>query len=182
MKKFIAIFVIVLVSGCLDSPTGNLPSISKDEIAKESERQKRISYAKYMDQMSLVKSMTYKINLANVDICKKVDYATGITYANDDAIGVKIAKFFPSNLNLGSKTTIIDVVENSSADKAGLLVGDKILKLGDYELPEGKKALKKISKHFSKLEQSQEIQRITIDRNGEIKSLEFKKKRLVIIQ
>jgi len=177
MKKFIAIFVIVLVSGCLDSPTGNLPSISKDEIAKESERQKRISYAKYMDQMSLVKSMTYKINLANVDICKKVDYATGITYANDDAIGVKIAKFFPSNLNLGSKTTIIDVVENSSADKAGLLVGDKILKLGDYELPEGKKALKKISKHFSKLEQSQEIQRITIDRNGEIKSLEFKKKK-----
>jgi len=177
MKKTLGILVLVLLSGCLDAPTGNLPTISKDEIAKESERQKRISYAKYMDQMSLVKNMGYKINYANKDICKNVDYVSGITYANDNAIGIKIAKFFPSNLNLGPKISIINIVENSPADKAGLLVGDKILKLGDYELPEGKKAIKKISKYFSKLD-TKEIQKIKIDRNGEIKTFEFAKDKI----
>ena len=177
MKKLLWILVLVLLSGCLDTPTGNLPTISEDEIAMEAERQKRISYAKYIDQMSLVKNMGYKINYANVDICKKVDYTSGITYVNDYAIGIKIARFFPSNLNLSSKVSIIDIVENSPADKAGLLVGDKILKLGDYELPEGKKALKKISKHFSKLE-TEEIQKIKIDRNGEIKTFEFAKNKI----
>ena len=56
MKKLLGIVVLGLLSGCLEAPTGNLPSISKDEIAMEAERQKRISYAKYIDQMSLVKN------------------------------------------------------------------------------------------------------------------------------
>ncbi len=177
MKKLLWALVLGLLSGCLETPTGNLPNISEDEIKKETERQKRISYTKHIDQMSMVKSMGYKINFANVDICKKVDYDSGITYTNDYAVGAKIAKFFPSNLNLGPKVTIIDIVENSPADKAGLMVGDKILKFDDYELPEGKKALKKISKHLSKLD-SNEIEKITIDRNGEIKNFEFKKNKI----
>ena len=177
MKKILAFVALVLLSSCLDTPTGNLPSISQDEITKEAERQKRISYSKYIDQLSLAKKIGYKINLANADICNKVDYLSGITFANDDIIGTKIAKYFPSKLNISPKVSIIDIVEDSPADKAGLLIGDQILKLGDYELPEGKKAIEKISKHFKKLE-NEEIQKITINRYGDIKTIEFTKNKL----
>ena len=177
MKKFFGLILLVLLSGCLDAPTGNLPSISKDEIAKEADRQKRISYSKYMDQLSLAKSIAYKINLTNADICNKVDYLSGITYANENAIGLKVVKYFPSNLNLGSKVSIIDIVKDSPAEKAGLLVGDQILKFGDYELPEGKKAIEKISKHFKKLE-NKKIEKIKINRYGDIKTFEFSKNKI----
>ena len=155
------------LSGCLETPTGNLPSINKDEIDKEAERQKRISYAKYIDQMSLVKSIGYRINSLNADICNKTDFNSGITYANENVIGLKIAKFFPSNLNLGPKVSIINIVKNSPADKAGLTVGDVILELEGFTFPEGKNALKKISKHFKDFEEK-EIKKIKIDRNGQI--------------
>ena len=167
MKKFLGLFLLFSLSGCLETPTGNLPSISKDEIDKEAERQKRISYAKYIDQMSLVKSIGYRINSLNADICNKTDFNSGITYANENVIGLKIAKFFPSKLNLGSKVSIINIVENSPADKAGLTVGDIILELEGFTFPEGKNALKKISKHFKDFEEK-EIKKIKIDRNGEI--------------
>ncbi len=167
MKKFLWIILLFSLSGCLETPTGNLPSISKDEIDKEAERQKRISYAKYIDQMSLVKSIGYRINSLNADICNKTDFNSGITYANENVIGLKIAKFFPSNLNLGPKVSIINIVKNSPADKAGLTVGDIILELEGFTFPEGKNALKKISKHFKDFEEK-EIKKIKIDRNGQI--------------
>jgi|TARA_B100000401_G_scaffold272991_1_gene186111 Zn-dependent protease with chaperone function len=167
MKKFLGLILLFSLSGCLETPTGNLPSISKDEIDKEAERQKRISYAKYIDQMSLVKSIGYRINSLNADICNKTDFNSGITYANENVIGLKIAKFFPSNLNLGPKVSIINIVKNSPADKAGLTVGDIILELEGFTFPEGKNALKKISKHFKDFEEK-EIKKIKIDRNGQI--------------
>ena len=167
MKKFLWLILLFSLSGCLETPTGNLPSISKDEIDKEAERQKRISYAKYIDQMSLVKSIGYRINSLNADICNKTDFNSGITYANENVIGLKIAKFFPSNLNLGPKVSIINIVKNSPADKAGLTVGDIILELEGFTFPEGKNALKKISKHFKDFEEK-EKKKIKIDRNGQI--------------
>ena len=167
MKKLLGLILLFSLSGCLETPTGNLPSISKDEIDKEAERQKRISYAKYIDQMSLVKSIGYRINSLNADICNKTDFNSGITYANENVIGLKIAKFFPSKLNLGPKVSIINIVENSPADKAGLAVGDIILELEGFTFPEGKNALKKISKHFKDFEEK-EIKKIKIDRNGQI--------------
>ena len=133
----------------------------------EADRQKRLSYAKFIDQMSLVKSIGFKINSSNADICNKTDFNSGITFANENVMGLKIAKFFPSKINLGSQVSIIDIVKNSPADKAGLALGDIILEVEGYTLPEGKNALKKISKHFKDIEEK-EIKKIKIDRNGEI--------------
>ena len=57
MKKLIYLIFFILVSGCLETPKGRLPTINQAEIDMEADRQKRLSYAKYIDQMSLVKSI-----------------------------------------------------------------------------------------------------------------------------
>ena len=155
------------MSGCLETPKGKLPSINQAEIDMEAERQKRLSYAKYIDQMSLVKSIGFKINSLNADICNKTDFNSGLTFSNENVMGLKIAKFFPSKINLGSQVSIISIVKNSPADKAGLALGDIILEVEGYTFPEGKNALKKISKHFKDIEEKK-IKKIKIDRNGEI--------------
>jgi len=177
MKKILGLLALCLLTGCLETPKGNLPSISQNEIDMEAERQKRVTYTKYIAQMSLVKEIGYKINYTNAEICTKVDYASAITYANEYSLGEKVARFFPTKLNLGSKVSIINIVKNSPAEKSGLQIGDKILQIGDYEFPEGKKALKKISKNFSKIEKK-ELHKIKIERNGEIKIFEFKKDKI----
>jgi len=167
MKKLFYLIFFILVSGCLETPKGKLPSINQAEIDMEAERQKRLSYAKYIDQMSLVKSIGFKINSLNADICNKTDFNSGLTFANENVMGLKIAKFFPSKINLGSQVSIINIVKNSPADKAGLALGDIILEVEGYTFPEGRNALKKISKHFKNIEEKK-IKKIKIDRNGEI--------------
>ena len=154
MKKIFCLIIILFVSGCLETPKGKLPSINQAEIDMEAERQKRVSYAKFIEQMSLVKSIGYKVNNSNADICNKTDFKSGITFANENVMGLKIAKFFPTKINLGSRVSIIDIVKNSPADKAGLIIGDVILEVEGYTFPEGKKALKKISKHFKDIDLS----------------------------
>ena len=177
MKKIFYFSIILFLTSCLETPKGRLPTVNQAEIDMEAERQKRISYAKYMDQMSLVKSIGYRINSSNADICNKTDFNSGITYANENVIGLKIVKYFPSKLNLGSKVSIIDIVENSPADKAGLSVGDIILEVYDYKFPEGKNALKKISKNFNDFEEK-EVKKIKIDRNGEILTFDINQKKI----
>jgi predicted Zn-dependent protease len=97
----------------------------------------------------------------------KTDFNSGITFANENVFGLKIAKFFPSKINLGSQVSIIDIVKNSPADKAGLALGDIILEIDGYVLPEGKNALKDISKYFKDIEEKK-IKKIKIERKGEI--------------
>ena len=99
MKKIFCLIIILLVSGCLETPKGKLPSINQAEIDIEAEIQKRVSYAKFIDQMSLVKSIGYKVNSSNADICNKTDFKSGITFANENVMGLKIAKFFPTKIN-----------------------------------------------------------------------------------
>ena len=87
MKKLLGIIALgLLLSGCLETPKGNLPKINQDEIDIEAERQKRISYAKYIDQMSLVKNIGYKINSLNSDICNKIDYNSGLRVFNKNKL------------------------------------------------------------------------------------------------
>ena len=103
MKKIFYLIIILLVSGCLETPKGKLPSINQAEIDMEAERQKRVSYAKYIEQMSLVKSIGFKVNSSNADICNKTDFKSGLTFANENVMGLNIAKFFPTKINLGSR-------------------------------------------------------------------------------
>lgn len=171
------IVLLFLLTGCLETPTGQLPNIKKAEILKEAERQKKISYATYIKQMSLVKNIGFKINNSNADICKKVGFSSGITYANNHSLGIKISKYFPSELNIDDQISIIHIANNSSAEKAGLKVGDKIVTIDNYEFPKGKKAVQKVLKYFEKKE-SNKTQEIQIQRNGEIKSLSFEKDKI----
>ena len=177
MKKIFCLIIILLVSGCLESPKGKLPSINQAEIDKEAERQKRVSYAKYIDQMSLVKNIGYKVNSSNADICNKTDFNSGLTFANENVMGLKIAKFFPSKINLGSRVSIIDIVKDSPADKAGLFLGDVILEVDGYTFPEGKNALKKISKYFKDIDEKP-VKKIKVDRKGEILSFDINQKKI----
>ena len=177
MKKIIYFFIILFLTSCLETPKGKLPSINQAEIDMEAERQKRVSYAKFIEQMSLVKSIGYKVNSSNADICNKTDFNSGITFANENVMGLKIAKFFPSKINLGSRVSIIDIVKNSPADKAGLALGDIILEVEGYSFPEGKNALKKISKHFKNTDKKP-LKRIKIDRKGEILTFDINQEKI----
>jgi len=167
VKNIFYLVFFILISGCLETPKGKLPSVNQAEIELEAERQKKLSYAKYIDQMSLVKNIGFKINSLNADICNKTDFNSGLTFANENVMGLEKAKFFPSKINLGPQVSIIDIVKESPADKAGLALGDIILEVEGYTFPEGKNALKKISKHFKDVDEKK-IKKIIVDRNGEI--------------
>ncbi len=176
MAKYLVLLLFFL-TGCLETPTGRLPNIKKAEILKEADRQKKIAYATYIKQMSLVKNIGFRINTANADICKKIGFSSGVTFANSHSLGTKIARYFPAELNIDDQISIIHIAKNSSAEKAGLKVGDQILEIDSYEFPKGRKAVEKVLKYFGK-QKTDQIQRIKIQRNNEIKSLNFQKNKI----
>ena len=67
MRKILPILIFLFLTNCLETPTGNLPKIKQTEIDMEAERQKRVSYKKYIDQLSQIKEIGYKINYSNVE-------------------------------------------------------------------------------------------------------------------
>ena len=77
-------------------------------------------------------------------------FSSGITYANNHSLGIKISKYFPTELNIDDQISIIHIANNSSAEKAGLKVGDKIVTIDNYEFQKEKKLCKKFKIFWKK--------------------------------
>ena len=86
-------------------------------------------------------------------------------------------KFFPTKINLGSRVSIIDIVKDSPADKAGLALGDVIIEVDDFIFLKEKNALKKISKHFKDVNEKP-VKKIKVDRKSEILTFNINQKKI----
>ena len=120
MKKLLGILVLGLLLVSCVAPTARLPDINSAEIKEQEERQKRLSYSNFSNQFQRTHNIAFKINLANEDICIKKKFDLGFKVSNSNAVGDKEAPFYPKELNLGSKLSIVSIAENSESKNLGL--------------------------------------------------------------
>ena len=172
MKKLLGIVVLGLLLVSCVAPTARLPDINSAEIKEQEERQKRLSYSNFSNQFQRTHNIAFKINLANEDICIKKKFDLGFKVSNSNAVGDKEAPFYPKELNLGSKLSIVSIAENSESKKSGLMIGDKIEMINGGTVDDGKKALNNFSKIKEKILTGHEVD-LRIYRNGVMKDISF---------
>ena len=88
MKKLLRILILgFLLVSCV-TPTARLPDINSAEIKEQQERQKRLSYSNFSNQFQRTHNVTFKINLANEDICTKKKFDLGFKVSNSNAVEI----------------------------------------------------------------------------------------------
>jgi len=171
MKKTLSVVLflglsIVLLNSC--APTARLPDIKSSDIKAEEDRQKKLSFSNFTKHFKRAHNITYRINSANVDLCDKKGFSLGFDYTNSFALGEKNAAYYPTELNVGTRISIVSIGENSPAEKAGLNIGDKVETINDIDVPQGRNAVTKLSKLLTKNLTSEAI-KIVINRDSNTK-------------
>jgi|TARA_Y100000031_G_C8196871_1_gene374132 hypothetical protein len=175
MKKiFWGVFFLGLSIILLDScaPTARLPDIKSSEVKIEEDRQKKLSFSNFTKHFQRAYKVTYRINTANVDLCDKKGLSLGFDYTNSYAVGEKNAEYYPVELNMGTRISIVSIGKNSPAEKVGLKIGDKVESINDIDTPQGRKAISKFSKFLTE-NLTSESTKITISRDGNTKQFDL---------
>ena len=171
LLKVIAAIVFILFLKSCSAPTANLPDINSIEIKEQEERQKRLSYLNYTKQFQRTHNIVFKINLNNENLCQKKNYDFGFRVANSDVIG-EDAAFYPKDLNLGTKISVVSIANDSSSKKAGLMIGDKIESINQSFIDDGKIAIKSFAKIKDENSKNENVN-LAIIRDGSKMNINF---------
>ena len=149
------------------APTAQLPTIKSEEVKAEEERQMRLSFAGFTKAFQRVHNVSYRINKSNSDICTKTSFSLGFDFSNEHQVTKKNVKYYPKELNLGPKISIVSIAKNSPASKVNLKIGDQIYSLNGVQPPPGRKSIKKFGKIIQDTVSSG-LNKMMIIRNGEL--------------
>ena len=127
----------VLLAGACAGPVSSLPPLSKDDIAAELRRQQVAQIRKYYGELHRVDSVAFRIRTANATYCKQwVSAQIGLYAATPRSLPKKYQSYSAEALNLRwVRATVISVVPDSPADKAGIRNGDELISFNGDPVP-----------------------------------------------
>ena len=131
------------------------PDLSPVTLVQEKTYQQRVAYVKHLfHEQEKIARVAYALSTSVLDLCRgKTTFTTGaylfdwdqtdeawLDVAND-AIGI--------NMHTPGIEVLI-VIPGSPAEKAGLRVGDRILRMGEWYVPKGRGAFAKFKRRFNR--------------------------------
>ena len=120
---YISIFLLI----------GYVPGEGAKVKEKKTEEQYKLQYIAWALQIRRVHRVGYNILKKNVEITedrkKGTRYDLGIYAASEVEFPKDIRRVLRKYFNLGEGLTVVNVISESSADKAGVKAGDKLLKI-----------------------------------------------------
>lgn len=128
---------LVLLAAACAAPVSSLPPLSKDDIAAELRRQQVAQIRKYYGELHRVDSVAFRIRTANAADCKDwVSAQIGLYAATPRSLPKKYQSYSAEALNLRwVRATVISVVPDSPADKAGIRNGDELISFNGDPVP-----------------------------------------------
>ena len=153
LKRFITILIILLVTflnGCA-APTTQRVKPNDAAVEVEAKKQKEIALLERLKSQERIHNIGYPILKAGLPLCvdRKSQYV-GIQYATKNDFDKDFQDVAISILGLDSTLKIINVVQSSPAETAGLQQGDVLLSVNDIDAPIGKKASEEFTKILKK--------------------------------
>jgi beta-barrel assembly-enhancing protease len=118
-------------------PSANVPSLTLGEIADERRREEIAQLRDYFSQLNRLNTVAYRIVTANRDYCGKWLVAqTGMVAATPQSLPRKYQKFSAEALSLRwVRPTVISVVEDGPAAKAGIVDKDELVSFNGEPVP-----------------------------------------------
>jgi beta-barrel assembly-enhancing protease len=131
------LLAFALMCAACAAPVSSLPPLSKDDIAAELRRQQVAQIKKYFGELHRVDSVAFRIRTANAADCTKwVSAQIGLYAASPRSLPKKYQSFSAEALDLRwVRATVISVVPDSPADKAGIKNGDELISFNGDPVP-----------------------------------------------
>lgn len=114
-----------------------MPQLPADQVAAEKRRQEIAQLRDYYAQLRRLDAVAFRIRMANKIFCKeRVSAQIGLSAATPRSLPRKFQSFSAEALDLRwVRATVISVVADSPADKAGIKVGDELISFNDEPVP-----------------------------------------------
>jgi hypothetical protein len=114
-----------------------MPQLPADRVAAEKRRQEVAQLRDYYAQLRRLDAVAFRIRMANKTFCKDwVSAQIGFFAATPRSLPRKFQSFSAEALDLRwVRATVISVVADSPADKAGIKVGDELISFNDEPVP-----------------------------------------------
>lgn len=169
-----AFYTCVLATGTLlcscVGATTQLAPLPPGAVEAEKERQRELALLEVERQQARLDSVAYPILAGATELCPSAQgsrfglrISTIHNYPDDHRTAARTA------LDLSDTVSVLSVEKGSPAAKAGLLPGDRILRIGDRELRPGAKALEGAVEAFDAVKESgQSSTAVEYKRNGRI--------------
>ena len=158
-----AVLLAAALFGC--TPTSQFPQIDDSLAEAEAQRQRVEAVKAHVATHRRLHDVSSRVLKANVPLCgDKVDYFGGVIWASLDMFPREWHSAFRSQFGVAEELTLLHVVEDSPAEAAGLLPGDKLVKVNGTSLGSGKRASRALERTLGKSDAASVT--LTIHRNG----------------
>lgn len=149
MKNLLTLLLPLILFGCISSPVVQEVDISEELKESEQLKQMKMFLSSHMENISRLNRISYPILLAGVPECdQRVLNNLGMNYLSAELYGEEYNQAY-SHLYGSEELLTIHAIAGSSAEKAGILTGDKLVKIHDKEFSNKKNDLKTLFKFLT---------------------------------
>lgn len=137
---------LVLLSGCA-TPTLQTPQGQSAAVAQEADNQRKYVLQKMVDQHLQVERVLYKLETGAVDLCgARVGGNLGMDIGSGKGLPQDYKTIALNDFGLDDGATLIAVADDGPAARAGLMVGDHLISVGDTLMAPDQRTTKAIHK------------------------------------
>lgn len=146
----LSLVFFALLIGCA-SPTTKQSALDPEMVRMEEQKQMQLAIKKDLQYDERLQRVTWPLLSAAVPFCEGDTVPRlGIQFASIYAYSKDYQHAASAVLGLDHRVRVIGVTPSGPAEKAGIKIGDVILRMNGEEVPTGKKAVKKYSKMAAK--------------------------------
>lgn len=129
---------VVPVGAC--SSRSLVPNVSKEAVQAEAERQVAFRFESLIEDSKRLHSVAFRIRTANTRYCgRAVGPSFGLSVLSLENLSKELRATAAARLGIDQLVTVVHVVKDSPARRAGLAPGDRVLEIGGRAVPEGRK-------------------------------------------
>lgn len=139
----------LLVLAACAGPQMQMPAVDGAAIAREAFEQQKLALETWLEQDMRVQRIAHRLLSAGTELCgDKVGPLAGLSLFNRHVFPREWHAAAAELYGVGERPQIATVVPGSPAERAGLEPGDVVLRVGDWETPQGKTAPAKTIDHL----------------------------------
>lgn len=162
LRLCFACFLFAL-AGCASTKA---PDISRSEVKKEAFLQKTLELDSTMRYQKRLDSISYPIMRGGHKFCgDDVSYGLGLRVAKANFFPEELQSIAKEKFDLRQHLKVLWVMEQSPADKAGIISGDEIIRINKVEFSKDEETVEKYNELLASLSQKDSPVNVTVLRD-----------------
>ncbi len=131
--------VALTLTAC--APVSTLPVVDRDLVEAEAQKQHHLAFEEFLGNAAWARRVAYPILTANAALCgDDVAPLPGFIVATQSTLPKNFRRPAAAMFGVDDQITVVAVTSGSAAHLGGLRPGDKILSVGDWTVPRGRRA------------------------------------------